>query len=505
MPLIHTKLPASFPLHPHYIGKPIEPVVYVCAFFCCSTVHTVIKMLASRSTAAAVTVSAPHVLARRASHSRRLHQAPPHRLPRRVVITGQGVVSPVGCTAADAWRNVLAGHCGIVALTDEPYAKLPCRIAARVPADQLQLDQHLTKSELKSMAPATAFAMVAAQQALAAAGWPSADADEERLQRTGVAVGMGMVDLADICETNRTLTERGYNRISPFFVPRILPNMAAGQITIRWGFRGPNHAVSTACATGVHAIGDSFRFVKYGDADVMVCGGAEACISPLAIAGFCRLRALCTSANEHPALASRPFDRQRDGFVMGEGSAVLVLEELEHARARGAPIIAEILGYGLSGDAAHLTSPRPDGLGARLAMERALAEAGVRADEVGYVNAHATSTPIGDAIETLALRTLFGEEHAGRVAVSSTKGAHGHLLGSAGNLEMVFAALACQTGDVPPTINLECASEEMGRMNFVPNVAQRWPAAVSGRRVALKNSFGFGGTNASLCVAQYME
>lgn len=459
-------------------------------------------MLAPRAAAAA---TVPRLMARSATHIRRVHQARPPHQPRRVVITGLGVVSPVGCTVESAWHNILAGQCGIVALNEEPYAKLPCRIAARVPADQLQIDQHLTRTDLKSMAPATAFAMIAAKQALAAAGWPAANADETLLQRTGVAVGMGMVDLADICETNRTLTERGYNRISPFFVPRILPNMAAGQITIRWGFRGPNHSVSTACATGVHSIGDSFRFIKHGDADVMVCGGAEACIGPLAIAGFCRLRALCTSANDRPAQASRPFDRRRDGFVMGEGSAVLVLEELEHARARGAPIVAEILGYGLSGDAAHLTSPRPDGLGARLAMERALFEAGIRPDEVGYVNAHATSTPIGDAIETLAMRTLFGEEHSRRVAVSSTKGAHGHLLGSAGNLEMVFTSLACQTGDVPPTINLECVSEEMEPMNFVPNVAQRWPSAVVGRRVALKNSFGFGGTNASLCVAQYVE
>lgn len=423
--------------------------------------------------------------------------------PRRVVITGQGLVSPVGCSVPAAWQNILAGGSGVVQLTDAAFANLPCRIAARIPADQLQLDQHLTKSELKSMAPATAYAMVAAKQALAAAGWPSAAADEETLQRTGVAVGMGMVDLVDICETNRTLTERGYNRISPFFVPRILPNMAAGQITMRYGFRGPNHSVSTACATGVHSIGDSFRFIKYGDADVMVCGGAEACIGPLAIAGFCRLRALCTSANDHPTSGSRPFDRDRDGFVMGEGSAILVLEELEHARARGAPIVAEILGYGLSGDASHLTSPRPDGLGARLAMERALNEAKVRPSEVGYINAHATSTPIGDAIETLAIRTLFGE-HAGQLAVSSTKGAHGHLLGSAGNLETVFASLACQTGDIPPTINLANVAEGMD-LNYVPNVAQKWPEKVTGRRIALKNSFGFGGTNASICIGQYQN
>lgn len=450
-----------------------------------------------------------NLLARFPPNRRPLSNHAPTR-PRRVVITGQGVVSPVGCTVTEAWQNILAGRSGVVSLADDPaFEKLPCRIAARVPNAVHLRTEYLTASELKSMAPATAFAMIAAQQALQAADWPAANTTELTLQRTGCAVGMGMVDLVDICETNATLQTRGYNRISPFFVPRILPNMAAGQITIRYGFRGPNHAVSTACATGVHAIGDSFRFIKHGDADVMVCGGAEACIGPLAIAGFCRLRALCTSGNERPTSASRPFDRDRDGFVMGEGSAILVLEELQHARDRGAPIIAEVLGYGLSGDAAHMTSPRPDGLGARLAMERALHEAQLRPEAIGYVNAHATSTPIGDAIETLAIRSVFGA-HADRLAVSSTKGAHGHLLGAAGNLETVFASLACQTGDLPPTINLENVTENMN-LNYVPNVTQRWPEELGGglgsttRRIALKNSFGFGGTNASICIGQYVE
>lgn len=428
--------------------------------------------------------------------------------PRRVVITGHGVVSPVGCTTADAWHSILAGRSGVISLADEPgFATIPCRIGARVPDAPALCAKHLSATELKYMAPATAFAMIAATEALQAAGWPDAAADEIALQRTGCAVGMGMVDFVDICETNAAFEQRGYNRISPFFIPRVLPNMAAGQITIRYGFRGPNHAVSTACATGVHSIGDSFRFIKYGDADVMVCGGAESCVAPLAIAAFCRMRALCTSANERPESGSRPFDRQRDGFVMGEGSAMLVLEELEHARRRGAPIVAEILGYGLSGDASHMTAPRADGLGARLAMERALREAGVSAAAVGYVNAHATSTPVGDAIETLAIRTLFGA-HADRLAVSSTKGAHGHLLGSAGNLETVFASLACQTGDLPPTINLESTTPEMD-LNYVPNVRQRWPDGLgvegSARRVALKNAFGFGGTNASICLGEYVE
>lgn len=417
---------------------------------------------------------------------------------RRVVVTGLGLVSPIGCNVSTAWTNLLAGKSGVVQLTDEAYAKLPCRIAARIPANDLKLG--FSKSELKTMAPATSFAVFAAQEALAMSNITSDNYSESERLRTGVAVGMGMIDLEDVCETNRAL-EKGYNRVSPFFVPRILPNMAAGQISIKHGFRGPNHSVSTACATGVHSIGDSFRFIKYGDADVMLCGGAESCISPLAIAGFCRLRALCTSANDNPQKGSRPFDSGRDGFVMGEGAGILVLEELEHAKRRGAKIYAEVLGYGLSGDASHLTAPREDGSGAQLAMGRALNDANVTVHEVGYINAHATSTPIGDAIETKAIKTLFGDQ-AKNLAVSSTKGAHGHLLGSAGNLEAIFAILACHSGDIPPTINLENVSEDMD-LNFVANTSQKW--SNTPRRIALKNSFGFGGTNASICIGQYLE
>lgn len=423
--------------------------------------------------------------------------------PRRVVITGMGLVSPVGCSVPIAWQNILTGYCGITKLTDEAYAKLPCRIAAQICRNDLQMDQHFTKTELKTMAPATVLALLATNEALLAAEWPpstTSSATDHQLERTGVAIGMGMIDLTDVCATNKELCERGYNRVSPFFVPRILPNMAAGQVSIRYGFRGPNHAVSTACATGVHAIGDSFRFIKYGDADVMVCGAGESCISPLAIAGFGRLRALSTCAD--PKIASRPFDRDRDGFVMGEGAAILVLEELEHAKRRGVKVVAEVLGYGLSGDAAHLTAPQEDGSGARLAMSRALSDAGVSLDQIGYVNAHATSTPIGDAIETRAVKSLFGEHAHKKLAISSTKGAHGHLLGSAGNLETVFAALAINTGDLPPTINLCNTTSDMD-LNYVPNVTQKW--AAFDRRVALKNSFGFGGTNASICLAEYRD
>lgn len=420
-------------------------------------------------------------------------------MSRRVVITGIGIVSPIGCTSKTAWTNVLKGVCGISRLPDELYNKLPCKVAGQIKKEDLNVDDHFSKSELRTMAPATLFALIATKEALEMSKWfPT---DEEKLQKTGVAIGMGMIDLNDVCETNEAL-KKGYNRVSPFFVPRILPNMASGQVSIKYGFRGPNHSVSTACATGVHSIGDASRFIRHGDADVMISGAAEACISPLAIAGFGRLRALSTANNENPTKSSRPFDRDRDGFVMGEGSAIFVLEELNHAKERNAEIIAEILGYGLSGDASHLTSPREDGTGAILAMTRALNDAKVKLEEIGYINAHATSTPIGDAIETRAIKTLF-KEHSRNLAVSSTKGAHGHLLGSAGNLEAAFTAFACRDGKIPPTLNVENLTEDMN-LNFVPNVYQEWNSGGK-KKIALKNAFGFGGTNACICISEFRE
>ncbi|XP_026494969.1 3-oxoacyl-[acyl-carrier-protein] synthase, mitochondrial [Vanessa tameamea] len=422
-------------------------------------------------------------------HLRKYTQFPPRR---RVVVTGVGIVSPLGTGSELAWNNLLKGHCGIISLKDEEYSKLPCRVAAVIPIEtNNEIAKAMSKSNLKLMAPATCIALVATAEALTNANWiPQSDADKEV---TGVALGMGMIDLKDVCETNNAL-KLGYNKVSPFFVPRILPNMAAGHISIRYGFRGPNHAVSTACATGAHSIGDAFRFIRNGDADVMVCGGAESCISPLAIAGFCRLRALSTSFNDIPEKASRPFDKLRDGFVMGEGAAVVVLEEYEHALRRNVKMYAEILGYGLSGDASHITSPREDGSGAILSMSRALRDSNLINNEISYINAHATSTPVGDGIESTAIRTLF-KENVRNLMVSSTKGAHGHLLGAAGNLEAVWTILACYHGIVPPTINLD---EPIDDLNYVPNVPQKWNKE---RRVALKNSFGFGGTNATLCIS----
>lgn len=412
---------------------------------------------------------------------------------RRVVVTGLGIVSPLGSGTTVVWNNLINGACGVVPLKGEGYSNLPCRVGGLLPIESDEkIAKALSKSNLRSMAPATALALMAANEALTDANWlPDSTTDKES---TGVALGMGMIDLKDVCDTNEAF-KIGYNKVSPFFVPRILPNMAAGHVSIKYGFRGPNHAVSTACATGAHSVGDALRFIRNGDADVMVCGGAEACISPLAIAGFCRLRALTTSFNDSPQEASRPFDKRRDGFVMGEGAAVLVLEEYEHALKRNAKMYAEVLGYGLSGDASHITSPKEDGSGAILSMSRALKDANISKEEVTYINAHATSTPIGDGIESTAIRKLF-EEHSSNIMVSSTKGAHGHLLGAAGNLESIFTILACHHGVIPPTLNLE---DPVDNLNYVTSKLFKWQ---SEKRVALKNSFGFGGTNATLCFGQ---
>lgn len=420
---------------------------------------------------------------------------------RRVVVTGLGVVSSVGITVDSAWRFVVEGKSATRRLPEnEEFAKIPCKVASPISEEHLEeVRSNFSKSELKTMSPATVNALYAAKQAFASAQWtPKSESDQ---QRTGVAVGMGMVDLADICDTNENL-KRAYNKISPFFVPRILLNMAAGQISIAYKLQGPNHSVSTACATGLHSIGDAYRFIRYDDADVMVCGATEACISPLSIAGFSRLRALSTAFNDRPQEASRPFDKKRDGFVMGEGAAIFILEELQHAEKRSAEIYGEILGYGLSGDASHLTAPSEDGLGARLAMQRAISDANLQPSDISYVNAHATSTPIGDSIEARAIQSIFGGNE--NFAVSSTKGSHGHLLGAAGTLEGIFTLIACRDGQLPPTINFTQSEDEFKGINFVPNTSQKWPGGGT-RRIALKNSFGFGGTNVSLIFSNYVK
>lgn len=441
-----------------------------------------------------------HVNKRTISSFRRQYSSSCDMSCRRVVITGLGLTSPIGNSVQVAWRNLLASVCGIKKLSGPEYESIPCKIAAYIdqPKD-LNLEDHLSKSEMKPMSPATCLAVIAAKEALQMSKWDKVDSEDE-LNRTGVAVGVGMVDLQDIYETKAQL-DRGYNRVSPFFIPRILPNLAGGQISIKYGFRGPNHSVSTACATGAHSIGDAYRFIKSNYADVMVCGATEAAINPLAVAGFCRLRALSTNFNDSPEESSRPFDSRRDGFVMGEGSAIFVLEEMEHALKRSVPILGEILGYGVSGDASHITSPRSDGLGACLAMKSALTDAGLSPEDIGYVNAHATSTPIGDAIEASAIKTVFGPENIKSLFVSSTKGAHGHLLGSAGNLEALFTVLACKEGLIPPTLNYQSSDLNL-------NIVSKEPAKWSNdrkRRVALKNAFGFGGTNACLAIGEFVQ
>ncbi|XP_076062634.1 3-oxoacyl-[acyl-carrier-protein] synthase, mitochondrial [Oratosquilla oratoria] len=420
---------------------------------------------------------------------------------RRVVVTGLGLVTPFGVGAPHTWLNLTAGRVATRAIEDERYKKIPCRVAAFVPRGteegELNLSSHFSATELRTLTPSICYALIAAKEAIHDA---KLNVDDENIsENTGVAIGMGMVDIEDIINTGHKFSQQ-YSKISPYFIPRILLNMAAGHVSMTYKLRGPNHCVTTACATGAHAIGDAFRFIKNSDANVMVCGGTEASISPIGIAGFCRLRALATKFNDRPEKASRPFDIAREGFVMGEGAGILVLEELEHAKDRGANIYGEILGYGLAGDAFHITSPVEDGRGAMKAMRQAMREAGVNREEVKYINAHATSTPLGDAIEVQAIKKVF-EDHSNELHVSSTKGAIGHLQGAAGAVEAIFAILACHAGYIPPTANLEEPSPELD-LDFVPRLAKAW-LQTSDRRVALSNSFGFGGTNASLCVASY--
>jgi 3-oxoacyl-[acyl-carrier-protein] synthase II len=422
----------------------------------------------------------------------------PNPLSRRVVVTGMGMVSPLGCGAELVWSRLLNSQSGLRTIERFPIDDLPAKVAGQIPMGtgqgEFDLDFAMPANERRRVGDFIVYAMAAARQAIEDSGWMPTD-DEDR-ERTGVMVGSGIGGLVGITEGGLTLETKGVRKLSPFFIPSSLINLASGHISIRWGFKGPNHAVVTACSTGAHAIGDAGRMIQFGDADVMIAGGTEAAVSRIGIAGFAASRALSTSFNDEPTRASRPWDKDRDGFVMGEGAGVVVLEELEHAKRRGAKIYAELVGYGMSGDAYHITAPPPDGNGGFRAMRAALARAQLSPDQVDYVNAHGTSTPLGDEIELAAVKRVFGNA-ASSLSMSSTKSAIGHLLGAAGSVEAIFSILAVRDQVVPPTLNLDNPSDGCD-LDLVPHKAKERPV-----RAALSNSFGFGGTNASLIFARY--
>ena len=424
-----------------------------------------------------------------------------------MVVTGIGICSPLGVGVQHVWNKLLQSGSGIVSTNDLPdserYDSIPCKVVGIVPkgtgTGELNESDIVSTSERRTMSLNCVYALAAAKEVLECSNFlDTISASHSSRHRTGVCIGTGMVDLEEIVQTGTMLNTGLYKKISPYFIPRILPNMAAGHVSIRYGLEGPNLSPSTACTTGLHAIGDSYRLIQRGDVDAMVCGGTEASVTPLGLAGFCKAKALSTKFNDEPQKASRPFDIKRDGFIMGEGAAVLLLESFDHALERKAEIYCEILGYGLSGDAHHLTAPEDSGRGAIACMKAALDDAKLEPDKVSYINAHATSTPLGDRVESAAVKKLFGS-HSSVLSVSSTKGATGHLLGAAGSLEAAFTVLAVKYGVMPPTLNVESTETEMD-LDYVPQVSKQWDNCTN--RIALTNSYGFGGTNASLCISQ---
>ncbi len=413
---------------------------------------------------------------------------------RRVVVTGMGIACPLGLGVERVWRRLVNGESGIRAIQSFDTTELTAKIAGQVPLGTraeggLDLSEWIPIKDQKKMDRFIHLAVVAASEAVEDSGWVPPDEDERCA--TGVMIGSGIGGLGTIYDASVMVYTGKARRLSPFFIPSALINLASGHVSIKYGFKGPNHSVVTACATGVHAIGDAARLIAWGDADVMVAGGAEGAVNELGMAGFCASRALSTNFNGNPTAASRPWDRDRDGFVMGEGAGVVVLEELEHAQKRGAKIYGEVGGYGMSGDAHHITAPAEGHEGAYRAMKAAFRNGGMQAGDVQYVNAHGTSTPLGDDLELEAVERFFGDDARG-LAMSSTKSATGHLLGAAGAIEAIFSLLAIRDGVVPPTLNLENPSRE--------SVIDRVPLHAQERRVdvALSNSFGFGGTNASI-------
>jgi 3-oxoacyl-[acyl-carrier-protein] synthase II len=418
---------------------------------------------------------------------------------RRVVVTGMGMLTPLGCGVEPTWARLLKGESGAKKIDRFEVEDIACKIACMLPRGDgsnatYNPDQWMEPKEQRKVDEFIIYAMCAARQALDHAGWHPKSYDEQTT--TGVLIGSGIGGIEGIAETAIALHEKGPRRVSPFFIPGRIINLASGFVSIAHGLKGPNHAVVTACSTGAHAIGDAARLVALGDAEVMVAGGAESPVNRISLAGFSALRALSTNFNDNPTRASRPYDKARDGFVMGEGAGVVVLETIEHAKARGAKIYAELIGYGMSGDAYHITAPAPDGDGALRCMNSAIRRAGISASDIDYINAHGTSTPLGDEIELGAVQKLVGNA-AGSISMSSTKSCVGHLLGAAGAIEAIFSILAIRDGIVPPTINLDNPSVETP-IDLVPHQPRK-------RKVdtVLSNSFGFGGTNASLIFRRF--
>ncbi|MFQ5984700.1 MAG: beta-ketoacyl-ACP synthase II [Alphaproteobacteria bacterium] len=416
---------------------------------------------------------------------------------RRAVVTGLGVVTPLGNGVKPSWDRLINGESGIERIANFDVSDIAAKVAAQVPRDAerdgFHIDGLIPPKEQKKMDDFILYALGAANEAIEDAGWKPTD--DHACERTGVIIGSGIGGLKSITEAAVLVHERGPRRLSPYFIPSSLINLASGYVSIKFGLKGPNHSVVTACSTGAHAIGDAARLITHGDADVMVAGGTEAAVCRLGIAGFAAARALSTHFNDTPERASRPWDRDRDGFVMGEGAGVVVLEELEHARNRGARIYAETVGYGLSGDAYHVTAPPEDGDGGYRSMRAALRDAKLNPEDIDYINAHGTSTPLGDEIELSAVKRLFGDA-AYKLSMSSTKSSIGHLLGAAGSVEAIFSILAIANDMVPPTLNLDNPSPGCD-LDLVPYEAKERPV-----RTALTNSFGFGGTNASLIITR---
>ena len=420
---------------------------------------------------------------------------------KRVVVTGLGMVTPLGCGVKATWDALLQSRSGVGQIESFDVSDLACRIAGQLPrgeegsaAGLYNPDEWVPPKDQRKMENFIVYAMAAATEAVEDSGWkPEGEEDQNR---TGVMIGSGIGGLEGIYNTSLTLVEKGPRRVSPFFIPSCLINLASGHVSIKYGFRGPNHAVVTACASGAHAIGDAARLIKHGDADVMVAGGAEGTVCRIGLAGFAASKALSTNFNDTPEKGSRPWDKDRDGFVMGEGAGILVLEDYEHAKKRGAKIYAEIIGYGLSGDAYHITAPSEDGSGGRRAMQAALKDSGVNVEDIDYINAHGTSTPLGDEIELQTVKKVFGDA-AKSLSMSSTKSSIGHLLGAAGSVEAIFSVLSLVNQVVPPTLNLDNPSEGCD-LDLVPHQ----PKERTVRR-ALSNSFGFGGHNGCVLVKKY--